>query len=232
MAKFALKMEALKMRRKGMSIRDIARTLKIARSTSSLWCRDTPLSKNQIEKLHQSMVKGGYRGRLKGAQIQKEQKLTKIVRYEGDGLRAIRKLSERDLLLLGLGLHMGEGTKGGNRVGFTNSNPELVKIFISWMNKAFDVPYSQIYCRVMINEIHRKRETIVRKSWSKILRIPLQQFKRTVFTKAKTKKVYENYDNFLGTLAIQIARSSDLQYRILGLMKGLVYKLNGGNKPG
>lgn len=232
MAKFALKLKAFAMRRNGSSIRDITRSLRVSKASASLWCKDIPLSEKQIEKLHQNMLAGSYRGRLKGALIQKERKLRTIQKYEEEGLKKLGKISNRDLLLVGLGLHLGEGTKGGGRVRFTNSNSLIVKLFIAWIEKAFGVSRSQIYCRVMINEIHKKREAIVVKEWSKILKIPLSQFEKTTFIKAKVKKVYENYNSFLGTLSITILKSSDLQYRILGLMKGLVYKICEEKEPG
>ncbi len=220
------------MRRRGASIREIASALKISKSSSSDWCRDIPLSEKQIKKLHESMLAGNYRGRLKGSQMQKEKRLNQIQTHEKEGLRNLGKIGKRDLLFIGLGLHLGEGGKTGNRVRFTNSNPEIIGLFIAWVHDIFRIPRSQIHCRVMINEIHRKREVMVRKGWSKILKLPLSQFKRTVFIKSKVKKVYENYDRFLGTLTITIPKSSDLQYRILGLTKGLVYKVVGGKRPG
>ena len=133
MAKFALKLKALTMRRSGSSIREITRALKISKASASLWCKDIPLSEKQIEKLHQNMLAGSYKGRLKGALIQKERKLRKIRTYENEALKRLKNISNRDLLLAGLGLHLGEGTKGNGRVRFTNSNPSIIKFFFIWI---------------------------------------------------------------------------------------------------
>lgn len=214
------------MRRQGFSVGEIASTLHISKGTASVWCRDIFLSASQREKLHANMVAGGHRGRLKGSRMQKEKREAKIKMYENVGVKILGKLSNRDLLLLGLGLHLGEGAKTENKVKFINSNPSVIKLFMLWMKNSFHIPLSQINCRVMINKIHEPREEVVRKKWAKILGIPLQQFKRTIFIKAKTRKVYENYESYLGTLVVSISKSSDLQYRILGLMKGLVYKVS------
>lgn len=231
MAKSRLRIRACKMRKEGASIRDIARTLRVSKSSASAWCKDIHLSEKQIARLHESMVKGSYRGRLKGAQMQKERKMILIRKYEREGLKMLEKITKRNLLFAGLGLHLGEGSKTESKVRFTNSNPDIISLFVVWIHDIFGVSRSRMQCRVMINEIHRKREMAVRKEWSKILKIPLSQFRKTVFIKSKTKKIYDNYETFLGTITITIAKSSDLQYRILGLMKGLLYKV-GRERPG
>ena len=51
MAKSLKKIKALKLRQSGMSIKEIASTIGISRSTASVWCREVVLSKSQKEKL-------------------------------------------------------------------------------------------------------------------------------------------------------------------------------------
>lgn len=48
MAKSKEKNKALKLRQQGESIKKIAKKLKIAKSTISLWCRDIELTPEQI----------------------------------------------------------------------------------------------------------------------------------------------------------------------------------------
>lgn len=224
MSKSEARLEARVMRGKGFSIKQITKLLGVSKSSVSLWCGDIILSPIQLEKLNQNRIRGGYVGRMKGARLNKEKKERKIKYYEKEGLTTIGKLSKRDILLLGLGLYMGEGGKTNSKVVFVNSNFLIIKVFIKFIESVFSIPKSDIGCRVMINEIHRKRDQIVKTKWSKILKIPIDQFSKTTFIKSKTKKIYENYNDYLGTLHITIRRSSDLQYRILGLIKALMYK--------
>jgi predicted transcriptional regulator len=224
MSKPELKLKARKMRNEGLSIKQITKFLGVSKSSVSLWCEDIILSSAQVEKLNQNRIRGGYEGRMKGARLNREKKERKIKDYEKKGLVTIGKLSKRDILLLGLGLYMGEGGKTNSKVVFVNSNFLIIKVFIKFIENVFFIPKSDIGCRVMINEIHKKRDQIVKIKWSRILKIPIDQFSRTTFIKSKTKKIYENYNDYLGTLHITIRRSSDLQYRILGLIKALMYK--------
>ena len=49
----------------------------------------------------------------------------------------------------------------------------------------------------------------------------LAEYMTIVFLKMKAQKVYENYDNYYGVLALGVRNSALLKYRILGLMDAL-----------
>lgn len=229
MAKFKEKIEAHKLRRLGKSVKGIAKTLKISKSTISLWCSEIKLSPIQKLRLHKNMVLRGHKGRMIGAAMQKDRRLRKIDDYKKSGAKEIGNLSNRDVLMVGLGLHLGEGSKTKNQFRFTNSSPDIIKAIIKWL-AYFGITRKDMYCNVLINEIHRTRETSILNEWSKITKIPLKQFNKTTFIKAVNKKIYKNSKNYIGTLSLQVYKSSELQYRVLGLMNGLLYKLN-GTKP-
>lgn len=226
MAKFQLKTKARAFRNGGMSIRDIASRLGISKSTVSLWCADIVLSAAHAEELRKNRILGGYKGRLAGARFHKDKKEEKIRLFRSEGMRITKNADNQDLFMVGLGLYMGEGNKIGNRFQFTNSNPELVKIILLWLKRSFQIPKSHIYCRVLINEIHSYRVTSVERRWSKLLGIPKEQFRKTLLIKSKSKKIYENHEVHLGTLVLRVRSSSELQYRVLGLLNGLMYNIN------
>ena len=121
MAKFKEKIKARDLRKKGRSIKNIAKILSISKSTASIWCNNIELSKSQIRVLHERMVAGGYEGRIKGARMQKERKEMKIEYYENQGLLEMKRLTNNDLHLICLGLYLGEGSKSGNKFQFSNN---------------------------------------------------------------------------------------------------------------
>ena len=229
MAKSQLRIKARLMRRQGKSIRDIEKILGVSRSSASLWCQDIELTPKQINFLHKKMVIGSYKGRMIGAQLQREKK-QKIVRdYRETGIKELNKFSDQDLFFLGLGLYIGEGNKRGNHLQFTNSSPEVIKLFILWLERIFKINREDMYFSLLINKIYKKDVEKKIKEWSKILGVRLDQFRKTVLIKAKNKKVYENSDKYLGTLVIRVKKSSNLLYRVLGLIYGLMYNLEKQN---
>ena len=222
MAKSKEKNKALKLRQKGESIKDIARKLKIAKSTVSLWCRDIKLTAEQIQRLHEKMVKGGYKGRMKGARMQYERRLKKVKEWEKKGVKQIQKISNRDLLIAGISLYWGEGTRKTRHLSFSNSDPEMIKFMIRFFRKVCKIEKDRFTAYIGINKIHKNRVKEVEKYWSKITNIPREQFTKTTLIKSKNKKVYKNFFIHYGTLTIRIKKSSELYYQMIGLIQGLV----------
>ncbi len=205
------------MRRKGSSIKEIADKLRISKSTASAWCTDIVLTKGQLENLRRRMVEGGHKGRLLGARMQREKKMHLMEEYQKEGTQIVRKVDGRDLLMLGIGLHLGEGNKSGHKFQLTNSNPELVRLALLWLIKILKVKKGDLILNVMINNIHSQREKELLFHWSRITGVPKRQFNKTIFIKSKNKKVYDNFFNHFGTLVIRVRKSSRLQYKVLGL---------------
>lgn len=230
MAKSIERIEARRLRRGGRSIKDISKSLGVSKSTVSLWCCGIELSKKQIDVLRQKMIKAGYEGRLKGAKIQKQKRLRKINFYQEQGLEEMGKMSKRDLLLFGLGLYLGEGNKNGNNFQFVNSNPDVIRMIIKWL-RLFDINKGDFYCNIIINHIHAGRVDDVQRRWVDITGFSPGQFKKTILIKSVNKKIYENQNSHLGTLVLRVYKSSDLLYKILGLIHGLSCEIINRAKP-
>lgn len=221
MAKTKEKNKALELRQKGESIRDIAKQLEIAKSTVSLWCRDIKLTSKQIHRLHKKMVKGGYKGRMMGARLQYERRLKRIEQWNKSGIEQIGRLSNRDLLIAGLALYWGEGARKKRGVSFSNSDPEMIKFMIKFVRRIWRIDKNRFTAYIGINKIHKERVKEVENYWSRVTKIPKEQFTKTTLIKAKNKKNYKNFPLHYGTLTVKIRKSAELYYQINGLIKGL-----------
>lgn len=222
MAKSKEKNKALELRQKGTSIKEIAKKLKIAKSTISLWCRDIELTPKQIQRLHKRMIRGGYKGRLKGARVQYERRLKITKELKKWGMERLGLMSIRDSMVAGVALYWGEGSKkekSGVRV--SNSDPEIIKFMLRWFKQVWNIHNDQISLAVIINKIHKNRVREVEEYWSKITKIPKGQFYKTTLIKAKNKKNYKNFLTHFGTLTIRIRKSINLHRQIIGMIEGL-----------
>lgn len=221
MAKSLLKLEARKLRKRGISVKKIANYLGVSKSSASYWTRDIILSVQQLEKLRRSMLIGAERGRFKSALIQKERRLKRFEYSKQEGIKTLSNLKEREFLIAGLGLYWGEGSKKTQDVEFCNSDPKMIQFLLLWLQKCFEITISDITCKVGINEIHYKREKEVKEYWSKISNIPLVQFKKTSFKRVKNKKIYANFNEHYGTLSVSVTKPSRFYFKIMGLIEGL-----------
>lgn len=221
MAKYDLRLKARALRKRGVSVKQIAEELKIARSSASIWVRDIILTIEQLEALKKSSLKGAERGRLKSALLQKARWATQLEEHRKFGLETIGNLSDRELLIAGLALYWGEGSKKDRTVQFCNSDPKMVQFLLMWLRTCFSIEDKDIYCTVGINELHAERDELVKVYWSNITGIPLNQFRKTSLKKVTNKKVYDNFDSHFGTLSIKVRQPSRFYGKIIGLIEGL-----------
>lgn len=219
MSKPEEKKKAIALRRKGKSIKDIARQVGVSRSSVSVWVREVKLSQAQRALLHEKKVEGGHVGRMKGAERNKQQRLDRLARYKKDSVNEIAELSLQDLFFLGLGLYWGEGFKArGGSAGFSNSDPRVIQIMIMWLEQCMHVSRNRLRVQVFINDIHRDREKTIRHYWMNVTGLPAQQFAKIIFL-AKAKKFYENKNSYYGVCAVRILKGTEIKDRVNALIQ-------------
>lgn len=224
MAKYKLRIEARELRKKGRSVNEIARELQVSKGSVSWWVRDIALTEIQIALLKEKEIKGRELGQFKTMQIMRERRVKYIEEYDKAGARRLSTLTRNEFFILGLSLYWAEGGKTirNKRVEFCNSDPRMIKFLLLWLVTCFEVPKEDLRCVVGINQIHASREEIVKKYWSEVTEIPLDQFRKTSFKKVTSTKVYDNYDSHYGTLSVLVAKSTSLYFEIMGLIKALM----------
>lgn len=226
MAKSLLRLEARQLRREGVSLREIAQKISISKSTVSVWIRDIVLTREQIEKLRQSELRGAEIGRQKSAEIRRKIRKNTLNQHYISGAQMLPTITRRDLLMIGLALYWGEGSKKNGQLQFCNSDPKVIQFLLLWLQKCFDIPKEHFTCWVGINEIHIKREDIVKRYWSEITKIPLNQFRNTSYKRVENKKIYENFEEHYGTLFIRVVKPFIIYHQILGMIEALGKQAN------
>ncbi|TSC85340.1 MAG: hypothetical protein G01um101416_920 [Microgenomates group bacterium Gr01-1014_16] len=232
MAKSALRLEAIRLRKQGKSVRDIAKKIGVAKSSASLWVRDIILTLDQAEKLNSNSVKGRLRGGLKGALIQKQARMKREVLARKLEQEEFPHLTNREIRIAGLCLYWAEGTKKSRSIVFCNSDPDMIIFFIKWLKTTFNISQVELKCAVGINEAHKQRETKVKNYWSSLTDIPLVNFTKTSFKKYPLRKIYENFNNHYGTLALKLSRPGRIYNRVMGEIYGLTQAINSPIMPG
>lgn len=221
MAKSILRNRAIFLRKQGLSVAQIASELEISKDSASRWTRDVILTIEQLENLQKRMIRGAERGRIISALKQKTARIKRIEDAKKLGVKSLKHLTRRELLVAGVAIYAGEGVKKKHEVRFCNSDPLLVNFMIRWLRECFDIKLEELRCTVGINEIHRNREDIVKRYWSDSTGIPLSLFRKTSFKKVKNKKIYDNFNDHYGTFDVGILRSSLIHDKIMGLIHGL-----------
>lgn len=222
MAKFKEKILARELRKNGKSIGNIARLLKVAKSSVSLWCEDIFLSELQKSRLFKANVQAVKKGSLIANENKKRERLTRVMFYKSIGIKKIGKLSKRELFLVGVALYWAEGGKNQRKVVFINSDPRMILLWMNWIIVCVNIPKERLTCRVEINEVYKDRLAIMENYWSKLTGISIIQFRKASLKHSLVKKIYEDNSSYHGSLQITVKRGTNLNYEILGYIEGLI----------
>ena len=140
--------EARRLRRsEGLSVRTIADVLCVSSSSVSRWVRDVPLTAEQEAALVASDPSKG--GRLQAhrgwAELCRQRRL--------DAQAAGRDLAaaETPLHVMGCMLFWAEGSKSRNSVKFTNSDADMLRVFVRFLRECYGVPDERMALSVNVH---------------------------------------------------------------------------------
>lgn len=221
MAKFEKRLLAERLRKKGLSIKEIAKRLEVSKGTVSVWCSGIVLSCEQQEVLNRKMSEGSSRGRILGSRTNHDKKVKIVSDFIKEGERYLKNFSSREKILIISMLYWGEGSKKDSRFSFSNSDPLMIKIMADLLVNDMGIVKSRLAPRLFINSIHKPRIDKVLKFWSNLLELPVSQFGNPVFINRNPKKIYSNYDDYYGVLALKVGKSSNLKYEIMGYIEAV-----------
>jgi hypothetical protein len=217
-----IKETAQKMRRNGASLGDLVKKFGITKSTASFWCKDIILSESSIKKIKIEGKEKSIRGLLKYSEFKRKERMDRNILQKQEGSLIVNNLSDRDILMVGLGLYWGEGYKYDNgEFGFTNSNPYMIRFYFKWL-KLWKVDKGSLIFRLTINEFFRKNESNIKNFWINFLDVKEKQFSKTTFIKTNLKKAsIKNIEWYKGILRVKVRKGTFLRNRILGAIEHL-----------
>lgn len=221
MAKSKERIKAIELRSNGESIKSIAKKLNVSSASVSTWCKHVILTQDQLRTLEKNAHDPNYGRRLQNSQKQRKLKEFKIKSLLNLGEKEIGELTKRELFLIGIALYWAEGFKKDTQVGFANSNPEMINLYLRWLYECCDVKKEDLITRVTVNVSHKDRVKEIEKYWSNSTNIPIENFRKPFYQQFKWKKIYENPNNYYGVLRIKVRKSIDFLRKIHGWIKGL-----------
>lgn len=210
------KVLARELRKQGLSYSEIRQHITASKSSISLWCRDIELTPEQKARLHAKRVDV----QLRGSKANQERRATEIELIKTRARAEMRDLSRDGFKLAGVLLYWAEGDKSKHhQVGFSNSDPEMIRFMMRWFREVCRVPEEKFRIRLHLHA--GQEEDKMKRYWSELTGVPLSQFGKSFVKPEGTGHRKNRLYN--GTVAIRIC-SSDLFWRIQGWIDG--FKLN------
>ena len=223
------KEQALKLRLQGKSYNQITVRLGIPKSTLAGWFSGLELSTTAKQRIQQRVHEGSVAGLIKKNKLQTHLAQQRARSIRQISSQEIANLSPRELLITGVALYWGEGykrpiIKNGiprtyHPVKLTNSDPNIIKIFLKFLRETCGIPEEKIYAGVRIYQHHNENELL--DFWHRTTKIPKNQFRKFYYGISKSSLGKRPF-NILpyGTMQIEVG-DTKLYHRIMGWIEGL-----------
>lgn len=208
------------LRHLGLSYREIAQIVPVHKGTLSGWCRDIRLTTEQTARLR--ALNNARAGRRQAGSKLRSRNLERV-----EAIRAAARAEAAELLadpfwVAGVVAYWAEGAKRKNQVEFSNSDPNLVVVFILWASIYLRLTPERFTIRL---HLHAGQTEDERKAyWSGVTGLPLSQFRKTFIKPEGTghrKNVLYN-----GTASVRVTRSTDLLHRVMGWVDAVSQSLS------
>ena len=219
-----LKSKAIELRKQGFSYSEILKQIPVAKSTLSFWLKSVGLSKKQKQKLTKKKLEAA----LRGAKARKDNRIYLTKKIYEESKKDIGNISQKELWLMGVMLYWAEGHKEkeyrpGSGAQFTNSDPQMIKLFLIWLDKICGIKANEITFSIYIHENSKNNTESVKKYWADITGFKKDNFSQFYFKKSNIKTLRKNIgDSYFGVLRVKVKASSVLQRKIAGWIKGVI----------
>jgi len=207
MVKKDLFLSAAKLRKSGYSLREISEQLQISKSTASLWMRGQIIGDSGKKRLMNLST----RGREKSKVILREKKAKRMKQIAEECTVLVKKKKfEKDELKLMLSLlYWCEGGKTDRRVTFINSDPNLIKSFLSLLKSSFRINENKLKALLHLHGYHKRKEIL--KYWSDVTGIKQENI--SVYNKRNSGKIKR--EGYKGCLSVRYGDSNVLDEILL-----------------
>lgn len=192
MANYKLREEVIQLRLQGQTYSQIKRQLNVPKATLSDWLRNFPLSDSQYKALLENRHLSEDLRREKFRTTMANKRLITLTSvYETQKLN-LSNLTTRELLIAGLFLYWGEGSKRRGVVSVSNTDYRILKFSIFWMTSILKIPKDKIKASLHLYVDMNPGRVI--DYWSKILDLPKEQFtKPYIKSSNRTGLTYKSY---------------------------------------
>lgn len=201
------KEEAVRLRKKGFSYKEILEKVPVAKSTLSVWLQNMPLTEDERAILKRRRDSNISLGRIRAAASLHNLRASRDGALFEEAKSEFEKYKTDPFFYVGLALYWGEGAKRNSFFSFINSDSEMVQIMIAWIEKFFRIPRKYLRARLFIHKPYAHENC--EESWSRALNLPMSTFRKTIYK--PTGLLIKKRPGYMGCLRIEVAGVSYLR---------------------
>jgi AcrR family transcriptional regulator len=192
--------------RDGLSIKKIAARLGVSQATVSVWVRDIELTPEQTGAMMASAYRRQSAARDRIIATRRSERLS----YQSHGRDLAR--GGDPIHAAGCMLYWAEGDKSRNQARMSNSDPHLLRFFLDFLRRYFDINDDDIRVSCNLFADHAERQREIERFWLEQLGLTEKSLRKSVVNvyslSSKRKRV-----NMLpyGTCRVGVSRTSVVQ---------------------
>lgn len=215
-SKLIEKEKAIMLRKQGYSYNEILKEVPVAKSTLALWLQSVEMAEKHKIRLTLKRMAAAKRGGLA-----KRNYRIKTVNEINNKINNISYIVDDDnFWLIGLMLYWAEGAKTKSYhpsvdLKFSNSDPKMIKLFINWCRKFFNIGNERFDISLYIHENHKGNIDYFIKYWSNNIGLSADYFAKIYFKKhnlsTKRRNIGENYH---GLIQVRVKASTNLNREV------------------
>lgn len=202
-----LREKAIQLRGEGYSYTDISKKISVAKSTLSDWLSGVEYTPNK-----QTLDKIG-KARIASNLSKRQTKLATFFLAKKQAEVDIGEISKRDLLMLGLGLYLGEGTKTHDNVRVINANPKMIALAIRWFREIYGLDTDNFRIRLHLYPDNNVEESV--EYWSLQTKIPKNYFHKSHIDTRKDKKTFKKSKLPFGTAHLSVKSNGKKEFGVV-----------------
>jgi hypothetical protein len=211
------KIKAITLRMEGYSYKEIIEQVPVSKGLLSSWLKYIRLNPDQEKALLDKIKERSNEGRARAVETNRAKRLER----EGLAVNEAKKLyiqfSTDPMFIAGISLYWAEGSKRTGSFQFMNSDPEMIKFMVFWMQKYLGVKKEDIFLRLNTHADFKEENYEV--FWSEYTGIPLGQFKKTTYKPNEKHGKYKKNPTYKGCIRIEIKGGLALLRKVIALYK-------------
>jgi transposase-like protein len=209
------KQKILALIREGVSYSKIQRDFGVPKSTLSYWVSSQGTVRDTSkQKAHLELARAASAASLRAKKVARLNLAVKSAQEIGAALSIEQTEIGKSLLAM---LYWAEGGKQDGNMKFTNTDPDLVYLFLELLRKHYQIDESRLHVALLVHPYHNQGEVI--DFWSDKLKINKSQFWK-VYIKPRSGLRKEYRRNFYGICNVHYA-SCAIQRELIALGKYL-----------
>ena len=192
------KTKAIALWKQGKTYEEIGGALGVAKGTLSDWLRSKYPRPEHVRVTQLEKARKASQAYFEDRREREKVAIENLIQSRLADLKVGDENLQRAMLAM---LYWAEGSKSppSSGVGFTNTDPELSRLFLFLFRNLYHIDESRLRVRLHLHYYHPVRET--RKFWSKLLDIPESQFHAVFIKKRSRNKRFRK--NFMGICMIR-----------------------------